>query len=422
MLTNFAIVFGLVLVGAAIVQWVISQIFARRFRQSESGTTHAGVQEKAAVIMSVRGCDPSLRDSLMGVLNQDYADYSVHIVVDHQSDQAWDFIHQLKSNHDRNHILNIHEMRDPLETCSLKCHAIVQAFECVSKDTKWIAFLDADVTPHSHWLSALTRPLEDPQVGAVTGNQWFEPAAPASIGSLVRSAWNAGSMVLTIIHCNPWAGSFAMRAADVRRSGLLETWKRSIVDDGPIRRAVNDLGLKIQFAPSLIMVNREPCSFAYVNRWVTRMLTWSRLYESTFFLSVIHAVFSNTVMIANFAVLLIALGSQNWLASSISAACLIVSGILSVAAFVAARRCAEHSCQLRGGELLPTKFPRLAAVFSLVAVGQMIYGVSCLRAIGLKQIKWREISYELKSKDDIKRLNYQPYLPNAGERHSRVSI
>ena len=422
MLIYLATVFGLVLAGAAMVQWIISLIFRNRFLRHQPADDNRAIPKKAAVIMSVRGCDPSLGDSLLGVLNQDYPDYSVHLVIDHKTDQAWEFVHDLKSQHDQRDLLAIHELRDPPETCSLKCHAIVQAFEQVAADTQWVALLDADVTPHPQWLAELTGPLNDPNVGAVTGNQWFEPDAPASIGSLTRSAWNAGAMVLTIMFCNPWAGSFAMRFGDVRRSGLLETWKRSIVDDGPIRSAVNRLGLKIHFAPSLIMVNREPCTFAYVNRWVTRMLTWSRLYEKTYFVSVIHAVFSNSVMIANFAFLFIALGVQDWIAAAVAAGLLIVSGILSVAAFIAARSCAVHSCRLRGVDLPKLSFTRMAAVFSLVAVGQMIYGVSCLRALVVKQIKWRDITYQLTRHDDIKRLNYQPYQPQTGESKSRVSI
>jgi hypothetical protein len=194
------------------------------------------------------------------------------------------------------------------------------------------------------------------------------------------------------------------------------------VDDGPIRAAVHRLGLEIQFAPSLIMVNREPCTFAYVNRWVTRMLTWSRLYEKTYFLSVIHALFSNSVMIANFAILFFAVGIQDWTAAGAAALLLIVSGILSVAAYIAARGCAVHSCRLRGVELPRLQLTRLLAVFALVAVGQIVYGVSCLRALVVKKIKWREITYELKSQDEIKRLDYQPYQRQTGESRSRVSI
>lgn len=422
MLTSIAIAIGVVLVGAAIVQWIIALAFGRRFRTRDSLAVEGKPQQKAAVIISVRGCDPSLRDCLLGVLNQEYEDYSVHVVVDHRTDSAWGLVHDLKRNHDGNDRLMVAEMQNPPDTCSLKCHSIVQAMADISDETQVIAFLDADVTPHRQWLSELTQPLNDPTIGAVTGNQWFEPEPRAGIGSLTRSAWNAGSMVLTIIFCNPWAGSFAMRARDIRRSGLIETWQRSIVDDGPIRQAVNGLGLGIRFAPSLIMINREPCSFAYVNRWVTRMLTWSRLYEKTFFLAVVHAVFSNLVMCGNFVVLAIALARQNWQAAVIAAICLILSGILSVAAYVVSRRCAEFSCQLRGVALAPLTLPRLFAVFSLVAVGQAIYGVSCLRAIWTQRIKWREIAYEFNTKDDVKRLNYQPFIANSTDSQSKVSI
>ena len=166
-----------------------------------------------------------------------------------------------------------------------------------------------------------------------------------------------------------------MRVDDVRQSGLLDTWQRSIVDDGPIRQAVKKLDLEIRFSPSLVMVNRESCTFGYVNRWVTRMLTWSRLYESTFFLSMLHAVFSNAVMGANFGLLIYSAAVGNGIAFSVALVGLILSGILSVAAYVESRRCAQHSCELRGETLPPLKPVRITALFWLVAVGQAIYGI-----------------------------------------------
>lgn len=420
MLTNISIAFALMLIAASLVQWGVAVWFRRKFVRTKNETAAAS-QPSAAVIMSVRGCDPSLRESLLGVIDQNYGDYSVHVVVDHPTDQAWEFIHQLKSEHDHRDVLKIHEMKNPADTCSLKCHAIVQALESVSPETHLIALLDADVRPHGNWLSELTCPLSDETVGAVTGNQWFEPESPANIGSLIRSSWNAGAMALTLIFCNPWAGSFAMRLKDIRRSGLLETWKRSIVDDGPIRNAVDNIGLKICYAPSLIMVNRETCSFSYVNRWVTRMLTWSRLYENTFFLTVLHAGFSNSIMFANFALFVVAIARQNWLAMAAAAAGLIVSGWLSVAAYVESRRCAQHSCDLRGQHLPPLSISRLVAIFWLAAVGQTIFGTSCLQAMWKKRITWRDITYQLESKDEIKRLDYRPYAPQQGN-GTKVSI
>ena len=283
MFTPIAMIAALLLIGAALIQGSIALTFGRWFVKKKSTALPPEKQELAAVIMSVRGCDPSLRDSLKGILSQDYKAYEVHLVVDHPTDLAWNFVHEIKSKLDKRDVLTIHELQDPSETCSLKCHAIVQALGELPRQTRFVALLDADVTPHETWLAELTGPLRDPKVGGVTGCQWFEPESPAGIGSLTRSTWNAGALVPTVYFSNPWAGSFAMRAEDLEAAGLAEIWSHSIVDDGPIKKAINDIGLRIEFAPSLIMINREPCTLAYANRWVTRMLTWSRLYEKNVF-------------------------------------------------------------------------------------------------------------------------------------------
>ena len=422
MLTNIAILTGLMLVGAALVQWAIGSYFQKGFDKRVSRRASEEQQTHAAVLISVRGCDPSLRDCLVGILNQDYRSYEVHLVVDHKSDPAWDFVHQLKADHDARDLLTIHEMVDPLETCSLKCSSLVHAYSHVCSKTEYIGLLDADVTPHATWLAELTGPLQDPTVGAVTGSQWFEPTAPAGIGSLARSTWNGGALVLTIFFSNPWAGSFCMRRSDLEKSGLIETWKTTAVDDGPIQQAIGDLGLKIEFAPSLIMVNREQCTFAYVNRWVTRMLTWSRLYEKTFFLTIIHALFSNAVMISNFAMLFIGFAMQNWPVAGISAMSLMISGMICTHSYAATRKCVRHSLSLRGETLEPIAPTRAFGIFSMIAVAHLVYGFSCLRSLMLKRIQWREITYELKSKNEVKRLNYAPFVGNGDTKGANRSI
>ena len=412
MLTTIAIIAALMLVGAAIVQQVISMAFQKKFLQRESKLLPENHQNNAAVLMSVRGCDPSLKNCLIGVLNQEYKDYEVHLVVDSRSDKAWEFVHAIKSEFDHRDLLKIQEMKDPSEDCSLKCHSLVQAFRNLESRPEYIALLDADVTPHKTWLAELLGPLLISTTGGVTGNQWFEPKAPAGLGSLARSAWNSGSLILSINFSNPWAGSFAMRTEDLEKSRLIETWSESAVDDGPITAAVHGLGKQIVFAPSLIMVNREPCTFGYTNRWATRMLTWSRLHEKTFFITILHALFSNGVMLANFGLLFYALAILHGPAIAISLAALIISGLLSAWAYVVSRRCVEHSCRLRGEKLEPMSAMRFHASFWMIAPAHLIYGVSCLRAIFKKRIDWREIRYELVGGSKIRRLNYQPYIPS----------
>ncbi|MDG1875585.1 MAG: glycosyltransferase family 2 protein [Mariniblastus sp.] len=418
-MTLIASIAGTLLIAAAAVQLAISICFQKSFAKKQPLLLPVDQQEKAVVIMSVRGCDPSLINSLKGVLNQNYADYSVLLVADHPTDQAWDLVHRIKLENDPLDRLKILEMVNPSETCSLKCHAIVQALGHIDEETVYVALLDADVQPHPGWLTELTGPLQDPAIGGVTGNQWFEPDSSAGIGSLVRSTWNGGALVPTIFFANPWAGSFAMRVKDVWSSGLDKTWTQSVVDDGPIKQAIGKIGLRIEFAPSLIMVNREPCTFGYANRWVTRMLTWSRLYEKTFYLSIIHALFSNTVMLANFGILLWSTGLGSISGGLISAFSLIAAGIMCNLAYLFARSCVAQSCQLRGAKLGPMTLRRQFEVFWLSGLGHLVYGISCARAILIKRIKWRDITYELKSATQVKRLDYQPFVAHGP---SKVSI
>jgi hypothetical protein len=423
MFSTFATIFAAVILCAAAVQLLVAIYFRRTFFRKEVCRLPSENQNSVAVLMCVRGCDPSLRHSLIGILNQEFDNYAVHLVVDHCGDMAWGVVQEIKREHDVNNILTIHEMQDPLDTCGLKCSALIQGLSNVAPETDYVVLMDADVRPHSTWLAEATGPLAaDPTIGLVTGNQWFEPMAGSSWGSLVRSMWNAGALVPTAIFQNPWAGTLAMRMEDVRKAELSRVWRHSVVDDGPMRQVMDKLGLAVHFAPSLIMINRERCTFSYVTMWVTRMLTWSRLYESTFFLSVIHSVFSNSIMMATFGLSIAGLLMGNyWVAGSTMVA-LLVSGLMSVAAYLTVRSSVSRSCALRGETLQPIGLIRVTKLMLTVPIAQLIYGMSCLRSIFMQQVKWREITYELKGKTQVRMMNYQPIAQSADEIHSKVSI
>jgi hypothetical protein len=423
MLSTIAFSFAVMIVLAAVVQLLVAAYFRRLISRRQIVSMPLEKQQSVAVMLCVRGCDPSLRHALIGILNQEFVSYQVHLVVDHRSDAAWDVVQEIKREHDLNDILKIHEMQGALETCGLKCNALLQGLKELPDNTKYLALMDADVRPHASWLAELTGPLErDPEIGLVTGNQWFEPPEGSNWGSLVRSMWNAGALVPTAIFQNPWAGTLAMRIDDLHRSDLPHVWQHSVVDDGPLRQVMKKLGLKIYFAPSLIMINREKCTFSYVNRWVTRMLTWSRLYESTFFLSVIHSIFSNTVMVACRLLLVAALLTANVWAMACTTMALVASGLLSVAAYSIVRSTVGRSARIRGESLPPIGLPRIGKLTLTVAVAQLIYLVSCLRAIFSQEVQWREITYELMGKTQVKRMNYQPIEQTAEEVGSNQSL
>ena len=362
--------------------------------------------------MSLRGDDPSLRGSIEGALSQEYGDqYQVCIVVDHESDPSLAVLEDLQKKHPHGNRLSYSIMEAPLKTCSLKCHSLSQAVASLPPEIEYIALLDADVRPHRTWLAELTAPLSDQSVGGVTGTQWFEPPAGAGMGTWLRSVWNGGATILTIHFANPWAGSFAMRRSDMLASGLIERWQKSMVDDGPIRTAMQSIDKQIRFAPSLVMVNREHCTLGYTFRWAARMLTWSRLYEPTFWITILHALFSNAVMLANFAVLLA--GLAGWLPKAsiwISLAALILAGILCAAAFCVSRSCVDASAKLRSESLSPLTSRHWLWAFACAAPAHLMFGWGCAAALLTKEIVWRGIRYRIKSSKEVERLDYQPFV------------
>ena len=166
-------------------------------------------QPSAAVILCVRGADPTLQVCLEGLLTQDYRDYEVHVVLDSDADPAAKLVRNSISNHSFEKV-TVHILRDPDSRRGLKVSAILQALTSLSDDVEAVAFLDADAEPDRFWLRNLMRPLGDPGVGATSGLRWFAPAT-RNAGSLIRAKWNLYALVL-MKRCNiAWGGSLAIR-------------------------------------------------------------------------------------------------------------------------------------------------------------------------------------------------------------------
>ncbi len=256
----------------------------------------------------------------------------------------------------------------------------------------------------------------------VTGNQWFEPET-TNAGSLLRSLWNAGAIVPTAVYNNPWAGTFAMRMRDVRRARLPKIWRKSIVDDGPIREALRPLGLKIYFNPSLIMVNRERCTYHYVGRYIARMLTWSKMYESTFLNTLLHCLGTVGLLLTALAMLVVATVTGTWQAIAVLVGGLIVFGWLNALAYVVVRSAVSTSSNLEGRPLGRLGVGRLFKLASLSPVAYLIYGYACLQASTRQHIQWRQITYQLRGKSRVKMLRYRPWVAEEREQvPSEVSI
>ncbi len=418
-----AFVISILLFLSAAIHFVIACYFRTMVMLRPDETVPENSNDLASIVLAVRGCDPGLRHTLIRLLDQDHENYEIHLVVDHPKDSAWEIVRSVKSEFDVDRRLSIHAMGKPLKTCGLKCSALLQGLDNIHPDSKYLVLIDADVMPHRSWLRELIAPLNDKRIGVVTGNQWFEPI-DGNIGSLVRSLWHAGSLVPTAIYSNPWAGSCAMRTEDVYRSKLPKIWRKSIVDDGPIRQAINPLGLAIHFCPSLVMVNREKCTLDFVRKYVSRTLTWSKMYEPTFLNTVMHCVATVGLLTAATVMAIVAVSIGVWKAAAILGIGLLAASIANVVSYCVVRNAITITSNLEGQEIGKLSPGRTIKLIFLSPVTYLIYGFSCLQAAVRQKIQWRQITYELRGKSSVKMLRYRPWTADETQKSetSEISI
>ncbi len=82
---------------------------------------------KALVILCLRGADPSLSRCLTNLLNQNYPQFHVVIVVDDERDDAWRAAHDIAMRAARRTSRSKPYAADR-RTCGLKCAALAQAW------------------------------------------------------------------------------------------------------------------------------------------------------------------------------------------------------------------------------------------------------------------------------------------------------
>lgn len=403
----------------SLIQFALALHFLRLMRVSKTSNPNSekaiAPQGRAAVLLAVRGMDPSFRTCLTSLLNQDYKDFEIHVVVDSKEDPAWNAIQQVSDLPTADGRLFAHRMTQPLPHCGLKCSALVHGLKQIESKVDYLVLVDSDVVAHSGWLTELLNPLVDPKVGVTTGGQWFEPAS-IQPSSLIRSLWNAGAIVPTVMFRNPWAGTMAMRMKDFERSGLAEKWRTSIVDDGPVKNAFANLDLDVEFVPSLVMVNQETCSFPFVVRYIQRMLTWSRLHEPTFANTMIHGTLTGILLLSLFAIAIFSLVFLDKTVIGLAMGSLFVGMILNGLGYLIVRHPINQLKARQGNALPSVTLVRLLMLSLLSPVTQLIYFKSVVGASLSKTVKWRNATYQIRGKSDVQLIDYSPFTQKSDSR------
>ena len=409
-----------VLLGLLIAQVLLVLAFLRVLYRWKSYRRDDAPCPKAAVVLCLRGPDPFLADCIRAILQQDYPDYELRVVVDSRDDPAWEVVEGTVAELGAQnvHIVPLTKRR---ETCSLKCSSVVQAVGELDESFEVVALVDADTVPHRTWLRDLVAPLADPHVGATTGNRWYMPR-DASWGSLIRCCWNSAAVVQMYCYRIAWGGTLAVKTEVFRRSDLLERWSNAFCEDTMLKRQLGKLGLKTVFVPSLMMVNRESCDIAGFFGWVRRQLLTARLYHPQWSAVVAHGVSTFLGPLFAVGVAMYAAVVGNWEAAAWAGGALVGYELALLPLLLPMEVAVRQIVQARGE---PAEWlSPLGAVKSLVAIPltQVVYTTALISVLCLRTTNWRGVSYRINSPWQIRLIEYRPYASDLERTDSNASL
>jgi cellulose synthase/poly-beta-1,6-N-acetylglucosamine synthase-like glycosyltransferase len=375
---------------------------------------------KAAVILPLRCADPFLGDCVRALLQQNYPDYKLHIIVDSQKDPAWNIVTQIIQQLGATHV-QVSPLIARHKTCSLKGSALVQAINALDDSYQVAAFIDADVVPHSTWLRELVAPLVDERIGATTGNRWYMPQI-GQWGSLIRHLFNLGAVVSMYINKYPWGGSMAMRLSVLQQAQLLKIWRHSISVDSPVWGALQNIGLKVKFVPTVMMSNREECDLAQCWRFIQRQLLVSRLYHPTWRLAFFQVLTFTSTLAVGIALLLIAVARSNFTAAAWVGSG-IVGYILAMAVLlILAEQAVRRVIRANGQKTQNFSFPVIAKILLAIPLMQLVVTLAGLSTMLKRKVEWRGVIYQIKDPYNIQLIEHHPSQVSLSSFDSKTSI
>ena len=406
-MTQLSIILILTLAGFYVSQCIMTLGLIRKLRNWKPARLDDADCPQDAVVLCLRGEDPFLGDCIESLLRQDYPDFEVHVVIDHESDPARRVVEACVQRLEMTNI-KVEILEDRRESCSLKCSSLLHAIGRLEDSVEVVALVDADTSPHPTWLRELVAPLLDEGVGAATGNRWYMPANP-SIGATARYFWNTFAIVQMVAFRIAWGGSLAVRMDVVRNADLLTSWGNAFCEDTMLYSMLRKQGLRLVFVPSLIMINREDCDPSNYFRWVGRQLLTARLYHPLWKAVVLHGVFSTVLPLAVLAICVAAMMTENWQVTAWVVAASLLYGVSLLALLWPLEASVRRFVKGRGE---PTDWMSWKFYFSSIwalPLLQVLYPMALASALWMRRVRWRGVEYRIESPWRIRLVQYHPY-------------
>lgn len=376
--------------------------------RSETRRTPPRVQ----VVLCVRGADPSLARCIRSLASLDYPNYRVSVVADHAGDDGLIAIRRSLDERQRERIDElVLDDQDRLESCSMKCSALIRACRELTDEVEFVATVDADTRPPADWLDRLIAPmLGDPSIGATTGVRWYSPG-DCRWGSWTRAVWNGAAIVQMWAYSIPWGGSMAVRRSLLERAGLLERWRTTFCEDTPTTSQLSQHGYRVRTVVDLILDNDETCRLRDVAGWIRRQLLTARLHHPAWALVLGHAVATTAIPIAALVGAAIAVAQGDLARAGLLAGAWAIYQTAMIALVVAIDGGVRRAIR-PGGDATVGRASTVSLAAAVFA-SQWVHPWAAFGAAVIRAVTWRQIRYAVLTRGRVRRLDYAPYRSDA---------
>ncbi|HJU92119.1 MAG TPA: glycosyltransferase family 2 protein, partial [Pyrinomonadaceae bacterium] len=279
----------------------------------------------------------------------------------------------------------------PATDCGQKVHNLRVAVTKVDPESEVLVFVDTDARPSNTWLKQLVAPLADEALGASSGYRWFIPEK-GGIASRLRAVWNASIASALGEDTSKnfcWGGSTAIRRVTFDRLNVGERWRGTVSDDFAVTRILKEANLPIHFTPNCLVPSFGDCDLKELLEFTTRQIKITRVYASHLWLPLLlGSVLFSIVFFGG--LILIGVYPRS---SAIYIFLLLIFALGATKSFIRFRAVSV----VLG--LNPSVRDMLAHVF-LWPFASLLYLYNAVAAGFSRRIRWRGITYELKSPNE----------------------
>lgn len=388
---------------AAIVIWLgmlslRSGLSFTSYVRRETARPLADFTPFVSVIAPCRGLEDGLRENISTLFQQDYPAYEVILVTDSADDASLGLIKQIIEAEGAGARAQARVViAGAAVNSGQKVHNLSVAVSEVDSRSEAFVFVDTDARPEADWLRALVSPLANERIGAASGYRWFI-SKKGGLASQLRSVWNA-SIASALGEREDknfcWGGSTAIRRSTFETLKITEHWQGTVSDDFTLTRVLQEAKLPIHFVPACLVASVGDCSAKELLEFTNRQLQITRVYSAHLWKPVLlGSLLFCLVFFGGFALVVTRAVMRLPFAAPLIALSLIY--LLGAAkSYIRLKAVAIPLVSYR-----KHLWRSLPAHLLLWPFASALYLCNAVTAAFSRRIKWRGITYELKSANE----------------------